>query len=867
MRFCLLVCLLFLSIPALAKETPPAASTEAAGGSWNDFWDLGNFLFMIAPETAKNAYDQGNYAAAAPYLEFLHRVSPGDLTITKQLGFALKEIGRYEDAHDLLFEATVQDPGDWMPWWWLADTQRLLGEYKKAYDSMVTARDTAPETERAKLQEYVDYTEALGTPVQTWAVFEKHREFARRHEKLRRVRRTIAEYMSALECAPPVDPKKDETTVRIGWVNNQMGIQYNQLKEPDLALDHFLRSARAYQAAQSPPDVMMAYQNIGVTYRVLAEITPARAKEFLEAGAKYWADALKIAHELNDVPYIRYTQAGQLNSLAPARGLDDADVKALREANLKELPWKGPLNEYTTAAVALAELNCRMAEGDYAGARIVGEMALPFYTQSDFLLDTEETVHIYLCLAQAYTQQGHYDTAIEQTRLAQEKLDRLRGYMTLDAFAQSSNLDALRAIAVARIRASILKGDFETAQRFAEEYQLQARADLLGSKVTDDAARNDLATERELLKREQPLIEQDLAAAKASGAKEEEQRLTARTAADAQRAAWLEKGLAFTASAAVSYRALPLLGALELASGWPADTALVILLSDDFGSVGLVFDGKTTWGANLPEARDADVRDLVQKAAGVLTAPDQALPAFEALHARLLKPLGEHLSAKNLYFATDGPLAGIPLELCRAEVQFLIAQHDIAYVPSASYLVHLRSMPRTGAPGVRLACAGDACAPLQALLPGAELCANEICLAHATTPARLVVLKAPTDLSAPDPTLASITLNAEGTYDGTLYAAELLGAQVKADAAWLLPTGDAGSGGEGWVALAEGFMQAGVPAFIHPLGGVNADDAAGLLQPAAGEKLTLASFNTARRAAVAQGKFAAAHVILRGVCE
>ena len=51
----------------------------------------------------------------------------------------------------------------------------------------------------------------------------------------------------------------------------------------------------------------------------------------------------------------------------------------MREANLLELPFRGPINEYTTATVATAELACRMREGDYAGALKVQDRLVPLH--------------------------------------------------------------------------------------------------------------------------------------------------------------------------------------------------------------------------------------------------------------------------------------------------------------------------------------------------------------------------------------------------------------------------------------------------------------------------------------------------------
>lgn len=854
-----------LSTPAAPVPEGGGVPAGDTGKSWNGFLGLGDLLVSTAPEMAKQFYEQQNFAAAAPYYEVLHRLYPADREIAKRLGFALKETGRYEESHDLLFQATVEDPSDYQAWWWLSDAQRLLGDYQKAFESMKTAQEAAPEGERQALQPYTDYTEALGTNVPSWDVFEKHREFAQRHERMRRVRRTIAEYMTALDTIPPEGPAAGDGPLRQGWVYNQIGIQYNQIKQPDLALDYFWRAVRKYGEVKSTSDVMMAYQNIGVTYRLLAESEPARAIDYFELGAKYWGESLAIARERKDPEYTRYAQAGQLLCLVGARGVDDAGAKTLREANLLELPWRGPVSDYTVAFVAVAELACRVKEGDHAGARIVAEMALPFYAGSGFLLDGEEAINIYLALAGAYTAQGHLDQAIAQAQLAQEKLEQLRGYMDADAFTRSANTAALRRIAVARARAEIMKGDPDAARRTLDAYFLRARRDLLGSKILDEAARNDFTTELELLKRNKAMLEADLAAAAGAGGlggataataigAEEAARLQARIAADTARAAWLEKGVRFGAARSVNYREVPLLGPAELAPSWPADTLAAAFAADARGGVWVIYDGTLATGALAPEATEAALQTLASTPDGI-----------EALSSKLLVPVAEKLTAKTLYFAVDAVLAELPLELLTLGDRRLLDKHDIAYLPSISHLIHLTAAVRPTAVPVRLASEAAASDAIAAALPGAETCATETAFTQAATDAALAVVRAPLDLSAPDPMLAAFTLGSDSMQDGVVYAGELLAADARANTVWFTPFAGEGSAAA-WLGLEEGCLQAGAGAVVRPAGSLPESLMADLLKEALAAGPSLASLSAAKRAALqAGGDMAAARLRVTGV--
>lgn len=848
----------------------PAAPAAPVVPSWNNlFGGIGDLVMGVGVNIEAGAYEQQDYAAAARYLEIFHRLNPADKDYAKRLGFALKEIGRYEEAHDLLFQATVDTPEDYVVWWWLSDAQRLLGEYDKAYDSILTSRDLAPENVRQDLQSYVDYTEALGTNVPAWSVFEKHREFARRHEKNRRVRRCIAEYLNALETVPaPQGNRAREEDDRLprAWVNNQIGIQFNQLKQPDQALEYFWRALRIYEEATSEADVMLVYQNLGVAYRALAETNPDRRVEFFTLAERYWGESSRIAKAQGDVPYIRYTGAGRLYCAANAFGVADPRVVELREANRKELPWQGPLNEFSVATVALAELECRVLEKDHAGARVVGEMAVEFYANSGFLLDNEEALNIYLKLAHTLTLQEHYEKALEQIDAAQAVLDRLREYMDADAFARSTNPTALAGIATARVRAAIAQEDFNAAIRAVEVYRLQARTDLVGNRILNQAYLADYATEKDLIQRGLALLEKDVAAINEKTAPEEAARLQARIATDKARLAWLERGVRFSAEEAVSYRTVPRLGPLERASAWPADTQWVTFVADSYGAFALVCDAQAAWGLALPDLNAESLRTLALTAAtGLTVGADAAVPALDALSAKLIAPIRDRLTAKTLYFGVDPVLAGVPCELLRDQGQFLLATHDIAYTPCTSYLIHTAAAPTNGSNAQRLVATNAAA--LQAALPQAVACVTELCAAHAAESAGVVVISAPADLVPSDPMLASLALNAEGLYDGSLYAAELLGAKPNANAVWLIPSTTPETWNPGQLSgFEEGFLQAGARQVVRPVLPVSEATHAKLLGVASNGTITLEALSAAKREALAAtpSDLSPAGVILTG---
>lgn len=853
LRVFLLVFLPMFAVSALAAATPgpPGNAVEQVPTSdmttnWNNWLNVGEIIMSVLPRQAGQAYAQKDYRGALPMYELLHQIQPDDPEVTKRLAYTLKENGRYEEAHDLLFPLTVEYPNDATSWWWLGDTQRLLGDYAGAHESIQVARDAATLTEKASYDQFLAFTETLGTSVPSVETFNAHHEFAERHLRGRRERRAIAEFMTALELLPEAS-KQEEGLANVGVVNNQIGIAYNQLKDPDAALDHFLRAAPLLKQAKNAEFMASCNQNLGITYRLLAGLHPERRNEYLEAGAKYWQEALKVSEESKNLEYIRYTRAGALLSLSAARAADDADVKALREANMKEVPWSGPVNEYTVAQACLAEFYCRLREGDFAGARVMGELAAPFYAQSKFTLDVEESLRLRIDLAHLHTEQDHPDTALTEVDLAGAKLSEVRTYMDAEAFARSLNAVVRGDIATAAARALVLKGDMEGAQRVANAAQVQASEDLVAGKVIDQHGALDYVTEKELIARRQKGLQADLEAAKKANATAEIARLEARLAQDAQRAAQLEKGVFPSPADAVSYRPMPPLGPAEFSAGWPTDTQLVSVLTDEYGSVALVFDGKTSSGTVLPGVSREVLRGLAEKAAAATT---EAAQSLDEMSGKILAPILDKITAKTLYFAVDGPLAGIPMEMLRAGGAPLLAKHDIAYVPSASHLLRLATTTRGGGKGLRVVEVGAK--DLAGLAGGAAGCVTEVCVAHPTEAVAAMVVHAPGNLKTADPMLVALELQPEGTYDGTLYATNLLGAQVKCDAVWLYLHGDGVVQNLAAVsALEEGFRHAGAHAVLLGAGPGPDKLAQDLLAKAAAQQLTLAAVSAAKREALA----------------
>ena len=345
-----------------ASPSPAAAISEGRPGA------------IVAAEPRRlgmDAYEKEDYPKAVEHLSAAQALDPADLEVTGRLGFSLKETGAYEKALRLLEEVSEKAPENYYHWWWLSDTQRLLGRYEEALRSMESAVKYAPEAEKAALQEYVGYTATLSDRTPSWENVGQHVDFAERHRKNRRVRRQIAEYATALAVAPSVADGDKEGDLRLMWINQEVGTQYNYIEEPDVAVDYFLAALGHAARGENRESAMRNHQNLAISWRMLYDRDPGAGAAHMERAAGAWRDALAVAREIAHTDYIRYCQGRLLETLAAVRPLDDPEITALREANDKEVPWKGPVNEFFTAEAVAGELACRLAEGDNAGARIL----------------------------------------------------------------------------------------------------------------------------------------------------------------------------------------------------------------------------------------------------------------------------------------------------------------------------------------------------------------------------------------------------------------------------------------------------------------------------------------------------------------
>lgn len=651
--------------------------------SWQQFLGMDITYPAAARQLGMEAYDVGDFFNAAALLAIAYDFNPDDVELRGFLAFAYKESGRYEKALELLKLAIIEEPDSFLFWWWLGDTQRLLGNYDQALECMLTAAELAPPDQEDSFHEYVDYTRSLASNTANWDTFEIHRDFAQRHERQRRTRRAIAEYITALDLAPEILEGDLRSFMRLGWTYQQIGLQYTYVKEPDIAIDYYIEALRFYEKAQSSDNVMRNHQNLALAYVQLAEISPARRKEYFETAISYWGEALRLAKNLDDPAYLRYARGAQLALYARIDPIDSTRLTELREMLTNEIPWRGPIEDYTVAEVVLGEAACRMKEGDWAGARTAIEMVLPYYDGTRYLTDLERTAGLNVFLAKIYHEQGHPAQSLRYAEDAKAKLESVREFVDMDAFNRSPNRALLRQIYAASARAALKRNQPERALEHIEHYQTQLRRDLLGTKMSDQSISTDPEAETELIRRRIPLLEERLERARSGGNAPEVERLELRLHRDQARLDWLELGVRFAPASRLSLCPVETQPIESIMAAIPENAALLSYILDPWGATVTITTRDGVQGQTLDEATEDIVEVLVRT---VLRSPADSTEALQTLYDLLIAPLRSLLPEGLIYIAPDEVLSRLPFEMLGPADRPLLDEFCMAYTASGSHL-------------------------------------------------------------------------------------------------------------------------------------------------------------------------------------
>jgi len=676
--------------PPAATATAPPAGMRLATASGNTAEKASPAAvppLAADPKTAgMEAYEKNELEKAAKLLREAATLDPNDIEVNRRLGFALKEIGRYEEALAVLERVVAAVPDDYYHWWWLSDAQRLLGRYAESLKSMERSQRLASPDLREELQEFVDYTARLAATDRTWENVAVHVNFAERHRSNRRVRRQIAELVLAYSLCPEVALDNRDGLGRKAHICQQLGIQHMYIEEPEVAVDWFTESARLSEAAGFSGDQMQALKEWAGALWAVARHQPDRAVPLLEQAADRYTAALGLALLIKDIAQERQTRALLLRVQGKLRPLDDPDLKALRERNLKEVPWKGPVNEFSTAEAVMAEAELRAREGDFAGARILLEMAMPYFNESTYLADYHRFTELQLLLSNVWLHLEQPVAALDCVEKARKKAEEARNFIDFDAFNRGQGAILLRHAACAGIRAMAANGNpgdpiltaAEQAFERALYYQMRGL-------LSDDTPRRDIAGEALAIRARIPLLENRLAEAQARGDAAETERLQQRLARDQERLAWIDGLHEEELVLLQDYRPLPVLGGERFRKMLAPGVAVLHLLSDPYGTVAVLTTAgeSTTLECTLTEA------DAAVLAARIRQGGEEGRKAVADVRSRLVAPLMERLRAYGttaLILCADSRVGQLPLNVLFESTGTEPALLRVTRLPYASQL-------------------------------------------------------------------------------------------------------------------------------------------------------------------------------------
>jgi tetratricopeptide (TPR) repeat protein len=769
---------------ARLPESPEARAENAA---WLRF--LGLDAEQVAAAylgMGMQLYNNEEYEASMPFLEVARMFYPEDAELLKRFGFACKESGRYEKARGLLLLYLAGDDSDFYAWWWLSDTQRLLGEYDNALENMLRARELAPPERREELTQYVEYTRHLGSDEKTIETMQIHGQFAERHKEKHRIRRFIAEYINVLEKMPPARQDEKPFLIQTAWTNTQIGIQYNYLNEADVASDYFIRAIGAFRRAGNTADVMRQEQHLALAWERMARTNRKQRGRCLENALKAWLRSFELAQSLQDIEYLRYVRGALLGLKARLYGVEDHRVKTLREENRAEIPWQGPINEYATAEAVAGEIICRMAEGDYAGARILIDMVMPYFDASEFLIDNERAAGFYTDLARVYHVQGHYEKALECLDKAETKVDTLRRFIDSGAFDRGPAGLLLRRIYCARMRAAAALEQPGRALDFFEKYKAGELLDMLGARIRDEGMYTDITTEHDLIRRRIPLLEADLAAAKAAEDASEISRLEMRLEKDRKRMEWLDRGIRFVPPRELAFEPVPARQHNAIQQHLPAAHTCLALITDTWGGCAVIARRGAITAVLLPDADEASVRGALDRFHATREEnPEEAVKTLEQLYTLIIAPVRPQLDTEKLCFAADTVLSTLPFEALSEEGRPLISDFETFSVPALSYLLFAAEVSPTPSGVLRMILPD---AGLESLSNVTGLAiekavgddATETAATRNTPPGALLHIGCEADFTVPEAMLCTLLLRPDKKNDGRLAAAEILAASIPA---------------------------------------------------------------------------------------
>ena len=794
------------------------------------------------------------------------RLNPQDGLTKGSLGYAYTMTGKYEKGLPLVQDATNKQPDNFLLWWWLADTQRLLGDYSTSLNSFLKAYQLSPPNQRTDLQQKADFTRRLLSKARDWAAYGSHHEFADRHAKQGRPDRAAAEYKAALEVLP------EGGYQFAGWCNLRIAQFYSHVYQFETSVEYAQRAIEAYTKAKSARDLAFVYQHLGGGYHKFAGRDKTRRKELLEKALKATEMQEQCAREAGDTHMATHALGDKATVIAELFAVDDPRVKECRQEMAQYIPERGPVSDCAIASVVHAEARLRALAKDYEGARKLYEMVAPYFAGSKDVRDMESAPHVYNMLGYICAQQKDLDTAIMYGEKAVAKLCEMRSMLGVDGYRRTVASGTWRWVfSTGLVKAALVKGDKPRAFNYAEQYKGRALMDLLGSKGNDTKRRGlekKTAQRAVVLARVQGLERQTLQTGQ-RGATDNVRSLERtlsiektnyeRLAEDVSAAQREVKNFEDVDSLKVE-QLLPLTDGLTIVSYVVGDwgTCATILREGSVEGVaiegaseeklrGLIDDFRKEVGLKSGIARDL----AIEVEPGKEAPPEEVKKgASEELYKLLIEPVRPYIKTKLVYISPDSVLNYLPFEALQKNGRYLIEDYVIAYAPSASVLkicmdrnrnrrekVLAFGNPNLKNPAFRLVHAEDEVNSLKGLFPQVDVYtgdnATERVLQEHGSEYDILHFACHGELNMDEPMLTSLRLAPDNENDGYLHAGEVfdydLSASLVVLSACNSALGELTSGNE-LMGLTRSFLYAGVPSIVASLWTVDDRSTAYLMQ-------------------------------------
>lgn len=344
----------------------------------------------------------------------------------------------------------------------------------------------------------------------------------------------------------------------------------------------------------------------------------------------------------------------------------------------------------------LGELRLAQAHGGAAEEAHRQALALALYGGIP-----EEEWRAQAGIAAALERRGERGPALEHALLVLDGLEDVRAGLEIDAlrmrFLASKMSHYERALALA-------EGEpVSTSFGIVERARARALLDLLRGSRSKLLGRLDLATRRREERRLDELAAATLALATAYG---EAARSAARERLDREREAWerhkVEMRQKAPAYGELVYRDPARLADVQAAVLGPGETLLQYFVGEERAWLWIVSRARAE-RVELPHPAEIatlarELLDAIREAPARLGDPGPERAAGERL-ARAVLPARLGAAGSRLIVAPDGPLHHVPFEALRVGGRFLVEDHPLAVVPSATALELMRRRKHAAADG------------------------------------------------------------------------------------------------------------------------------------------------------------------------